>query len=452
MEFSPDRIYKDFLENKLDKSATVKLLLSLIENSDNDKARAECIKDLSLLGINDEYVFKILENLFISDSSELIRNSAALTLQNNYLDIIFEPMKWAMIHEESPCCLNTIYSTLIKILNNFLNDPNPLVKPTLISEVKSIGRKEFRVGLETICETKDIDTFTKKELIDILINYFTMIFLEKSYWRLKFRIENCTIVELDFTFKGITNLPEAIKNLTHLKTLSLRYNQIIHLPEWLGFLSSLEELNVNVNNLNGLPHSIGKLSSLKKLELWKNELNNLPSTIGKLSSLEILNLRLNQLKYLPETIETLFSLKELNLRDNQLNTLPTSLSSLISLEKLNLSWNNIEVLPNSLGHLTSLKILDLERNELKFLPESIGCLSSLEFLNLSDNKLTKIPKSIGNLKSLQYLNLSRNALDSLPESIKALTSLKELYLGENDISMIPNNLKDLEYGNLKIYF
>jgi Leucine-rich repeat (LRR) protein len=452
MELTPDKIYKDYLKNNLDKSSATKLLFSLIENSEKEKVRADCIKELGRIEAKDGQTFKFLENLLISDSSEIIRNSAALALRNNFFDKILEPMKWALIHEESPFCLNTIFLTLIKIIKNLAFNPNSLAKSTLLTEVKKIRRKEFKLGFEILCETKEIDTFTKNDLSEILINYFTIIFLEKSFWRLKFSVENCTIVELDFIFKGLTSLPKAIKYLTHLRTLVLRYNQLTQLPDWLGALYSLEELNINVNNLNELPSSLGTLSSLRELSLWKNELTNLPKAIGKLKSLETLNLRLNQLKGLPETIENLSSLKELNLHDNQLMYLPESLSGLISLEQLNLSWNNIELLPDSLGFLPSLRVLDLERNELAYLPESIGCLSSLEFLNLSDNKLRKIPETIGNLTSLRYLNLSRNVLDSIPESIGSLNSLKELYLGENNVRVIPKNLKYLEHSELKIYF
>ncbi|MFX1344480.1 MAG: leucine-rich repeat domain-containing protein [Promethearchaeota archaeon] len=452
MELTPDKIYKDFLKNNLDKPTATKLLFSLIENSENERVRADCIKEVERIGAKDIQTFKFLENLLISDSNETIRKSVAVVLRNNFLDKIFQPMKWALMHEESLSCLNIIYLTLIKILHNFVINADPLAKSILLTEVKKIRKKDFRLGFEILCETKDIDTFTKKELSDILINYFTMIFLEKSYWRLKFKVENCAIVELDFIFKGITKLPKSIKFLTKLRTLTLRYNQLTQLPDWLGSLSSLEELNVNINNLNKLPTTIGMLTSLKQLSLWKNELTYLPNTIGKLSSLESLNLRLNQLKILPETIENLTSLIELNLHDNQLTHLPESLSALISLEKLNLSWNNIELLPDSLGFLPSLKILDLERNELVYLPDSIGNLSTLEYLNLSDNKLKEIPESIGNLNSLQYLNLSRNQLDSIPTSLKSLKSLKELYLGENNINMNIKNFKNLENSNLKIYF
>jgi Leucine-rich repeat (LRR) protein len=452
MELTPDRIYKDFLKNNLDKHSAAKLLLSLIENSDNDKIRVECIKEIGRIGIKDNHTFKILENLLISDSNEVIRNTAALTLGKNYLEKILEPMKWALIHEDSPLCLNTIYLTLIRVLHNLVENSSPLTKSTLLSEVKKIRRKEFRLGFEIMCEAKPINSFSKIDLSDILINYFSIILLEKSFWRLKFKIEECKIVELDFIFKGITSLPGVIEYLSQLKILILRYNQLVHLPDWLGVLKSLEELNINVNNLNKLPESIGKLSSLRELHLWKNELTHLPATVGQLKSLETLNLRLNQLQILPDSFDNLSSLRELDLHDNQLKSIPESLKKLSSLEKLILSWNQIERIPESIGYLSSLMILDLERNELVDLPDSIGHLSSLELLNLSDNKLKRIPESIGNLINLKYLNLSRNEINILPKSIASLKSLKELYLGENNFQTIPKSIKYLESYGVKIYY
>ena len=451
MELTPDKIYKDYLKNHLDKHSAARLLLSLIENSDSDKIRIDCIREISRIGIKDENTFKILENLLISDSNETIRNTAALTLRSNYLDRIFEPMKWALVHEESPDCLETIYETLITIIQKYKEDSNPLTKSILRSEVGKIRRKEFKLGFEILCERKQIYSFTKKDLSEIVINYFTLLLLEKSYWRIKYKIEKCKITELDFIFKGIISLPEAIKHLGDLKILILRYNQLIQLPDWIDSLQSLEELNVNVNNLNELPNSIGMLNSLKELSLWKNELTYLPNSIGKLSLLESLNLRLNQIKKLPKSIGNLVSLKVLDLHDNQLNEIPRSLENLNSLEELFLSWNNIKELPESIGYIPLLKLLDLERNELVDIPDSIGHLSSLEILNLSDNNLRRIPESIGNLDNLRYLNLSRNEIDVLPKSFKSLNSLQELYLGENQITIIPEHLKKLEERGLKIF-
>ncbi|MHA2035225.1 MAG: leucine-rich repeat domain-containing protein [Promethearchaeota archaeon] len=452
MELTPERIYEDFSKNHIDRPSATKLLLSLVESSEREEVRIESIKKLNHIGVKDEQVFKLLENLLISDSNETMRNTAAIGLRNNFIDKALEPMKWAFIHEESLSCLATTYSILIEIINNLVSKQTPLNRSILLLEVKNIRRKDFRLGFEALCDTNKIENITTKELGEILINFLTITLLEKSYWRIKYEIKYCKIVELDFIFKGLARLPESLKHLFHIKTLILRYNQLTQLPDWIGNLNCLESLNVNVNNLNNLPSSIGALSSLRELSLWKNELDHLPKTIGTLSKLETLNLRLNQLKSLPTTIVNLSSLKDLNLHDNQLISLPELIGNLKSLKNLNLSWNRIKTLPKSLGYLPSLKSLDLERNELTKLPNSLSSLSSLEFLNLSDNNLEKLPSNIGNLSSLQYLNISRNELSSLPESINSLYSLRELYLGENNLSSISKKIKKLEERGIKIYF
>jgi len=448
MELTPGKIYEAFLKNRLDKPSATKLLLSLIENSDNDRVRIESINELVNLRVKDDKTFKVLESLIISDSSEFVRNNAALALRNLFFDKSLAPMKWALIHEESPSCLKTIYDTLIQIIQNFLKCS---AKTILLSEVRKIRKKEFKIGFEIISEKYKESDLSKNELASILINYFSAIFLEKTYWRLKYKIENCKITELDFIFKSLIKIPKALKNLRFLKTLILRYNQLTELPDWICMLTSLECLNLNINNLKSLPESIGELSSLKELHLWKNELKMLPLSIGSLSSLQILNLRLNQLNRLPDTIGKLSFLKELNLHDNLLTTIPESIGYLKNLQELNLSWNELTSIPMSIGQLNSLKRLDLGRNELKLIPDSIGSLSSLEILNLSENKLEYIPETIGSLSSLRLLDLSRNEIKNLPISLSNLTSLRELYIAENPLNYIPKDLEYLKTAGLKIY-
>lgn len=411
----------------MDKQSGVQQLIALIENSTKIKYRLESLQILREISINfenfggnDDTLLSFFENLLISDTNEIIRNEAALILSQVYKDNALNPIRWALLHEESPLCLQTILNALITIVENIVLRNEPITKLILVHEIKQISDKEFKIGFEVLKSTQKVQEFTPRELADILINYFTIVYLKKSYWRLKYTIEGCKIVELDFIFKGLTKLPDAIKNLTFLKKLILRYNQIIELPNWIESLCALESLNLNVNNINNLPSTIGNLSHLKELLLWKNELQDLPDSICSLQSLKYLNLRLNQLKFLPYELGNLINLLDLNLHDNKLTEIPESISSLKLLETLNLSWNLLTTLPLSISSLSSLISLDLERNELIHVPASIGSLSSLRILNLGDNKLKDIPETIGNLKELRILNLSRNRLTKLPNSVMVL--------------------------------
>ena len=74
---------KEYYQNQIDTLTESKLLLSLIENTDNNKTRIECINQLDNIRVEDDRSFEVLEHLLISDSNALIRNSAAITLRNN---------------------------------------------------------------------------------------------------------------------------------------------------------------------------------------------------------------------------------------------------------------------------------------------------------------------------------------------------------------------------------
>lgn len=455
MDLTPSKIFDEYKKNNIDKLTASDFLISIIENSDNNKDRVACIENLEKIGIKNIKSFKLLESLLISDSNEEVRVAAAKNLSSNFIDKgeALEPMKWVILHENSPVCLKVIYEALITMISNLVKSNDNLAKIILLEEVKHIKKKDFRIGIEIISESKDLITFEKEELAGILINFYTISLLEKTYWRLKYQIENCKIVELDFIFKGLTTIPEAIKNLKDLRKLIFRYNQLLSIPDWIDRVSSLEILNLNVNNISALPESIGSLRALKELLLWKNELTTLPDAFTSLSSLEVLNLRINHLKSLPEAIGTLISLKELNLHDNKIIKIPNSIGQLVSLEILNLSWNELQDLPYSIGSLDSLKILDLGKNELIRIPSSIGSLSSLEILDLSGNNLEHLPETICNLSSLQILDLSRNKLKNLPESITQISSLKEIYLSNNDLSdSAISILKRVESNGTKMFY
>lgn len=457
IELDPSRIYEDFSHSLIDKYSAIDKLIVLIENSNNVQIRLNSIRFLEKIGGNfrdnasmKDKVYKLFENLLISDSNDKVRNIAAKLLGEKFLENSLNPLKWALLHEQSALCLRTIFQYLITIIKSLDQTNDRVSKFILLHEIKQMQNKEFKIGFEQLINQRNLKV-PNHELYLILLNYFTIIYLEKSFWRLKYKIENCKVIEIEFQFKGLIEFPDAIQYLDSLKKLILRYNQITIVPKWIKNLKFLEVLNLNVNNITKLPESIGALSYLKDLSLWKNEIEILPNSISSLKSVETLNLRLNQLKELPFEIGSLRSLKELNLHDNKLKTLPDSISNLKNLERLNLSWNQIQSIPNSINLLSNLRVLDLERNELSHIPETMGELKNLENLNLSDNNLSRIPATFGLLKNIKYLNLSRNKIENIPDSMNSLLSLKELNLIDNNLRNIAS-LKKLEHRGVIIYY
>ncbi|MDB9515576.1 leucine-rich repeat domain-containing protein [Roseofilum reptotaenium CS-1145] len=110
--------------------------------------------------------------------------------------------------------------------------------------------------------------------------------------------------ELDLSNLGLTEVPEAIAQLTNLQTLCLDKNQVSHLPEAIAQLSNLQQLKLHHNQLSHLPEEIAQLTNLRELNLSDNQLSHLVEEIGQLTNLQRLYLHHNQLSHLP--VETGF--------------------------------------------------------------------------------------------------------------------------------------------------
>jgi len=128
----------------------------------------------------------------------------------------------------------------------------------------------------------------------------------------------------------LTELPESLRELTRLHTLTLNGNRLTRLPEWLGQLAQLRVLSISNNQLITLPESVGQLTQLRVLTLSHNHLSVLPESIGQLTNLNYLFLWNNRLTILPDSLGQLKNLKTLTVLENQLQTLPDSLSALSS--------------------------------------------------------------------------------------------------------------------------
>ena len=67
MTLSPKRIYKQYIENSVNKVTAVDLLISFIENCEDITIIFEAIEILEKVEANSEKIFKFFENLIISD-------------------------------------------------------------------------------------------------------------------------------------------------------------------------------------------------------------------------------------------------------------------------------------------------------------------------------------------------------------------------------------------------
>jgi len=506
IDLIPTKIYENFRNKTISKTKTINLLITLIENIDDDIIRKECIEILNKLDFKQIKVFKILENVLISDANANLRYSAAKVIRTKFLNKALIPFLWALQHESSYNCLIAVVKSLEEISDD-------RVVSLLIEEIKKIRIDKFSSSLQPFFKGNFIEQFSHEKLAEILINHITIKYLYKKFAKINFKIENGLVVELDFSdvdnqiiywrdrdalrdrsdILGIENL----KYLRKIKFFSLQWaiNNELSFKSSIALIKALERLNnytakkvlisqvkkindkrfkLSIINLLKLHHKIENLSLSKlsaifrnyltilflkkkyssmkydlengeivKIHIEKESLITIPKFIKYFSSLRTLILKECRLHNLPELIGSFTNLKVLDLEGNNLKNIPKSIYSLKSLKTLNLSKNHLQKLPYSIGTLSSLQHLDLGNNNLVNLPKSIGFLSYLKSINVERNNLEKIPSSIGALKSLQSLNLSLNKLKYLPESIGLLYSLEYLNLDNNSLVNLPNSINSI---------
>lgn len=200
------------------------------------------------------------------------------------------------------------------------------------------------------------------------------------------------------------------------------------------YLGDMLELNLSFKNISELPEIIGDLKNLERLYLNNNQIRKLPESISKLKNLQTLDLRNNQITSLPKTLT---SINDLRCDDNVVFQKSTKLQELQQwLRGLGKNY--------TIDELKNLQKLDLYQKQITELPASIGELKNLKNLYLGGNKISKLPSTIGELKNLEKLYLDDNQIQELPPTIGELSNLKTLWLQHNQITSLPEALKRIK--------
>ncbi|KAL3675293.1 hypothetical protein R1sor_025241 [Riccia sorocarpa] len=299
----------------------------------------------------------------------------------------------------------------------------------------------------------EVDEIVGQQPVQNIIGSFRQLqVLHLACWRLvglgDALQELTSLKKLTLRCEGILELPDTLGDLTGLEKLDLSFPQLTgsgRLPEAIRQQSHLQSLSLfNVKKLATLPEALGNLHSLRELRIETCEFVSLPEGLGQLSSLRDLTIRYcGNLKMLPETIGDLSSLTSLQLHGVALHSVPESLGRLSCLTHLTVIYcEDLKTLPETIGDLSSLTSLDLSGSGLHSLPESLGRLSRLTSLDLSHCRYLKtIPETIGNLTKLRNLDLSESAVHSLPDTLGGLSKL-EIYISEcRSLELSPNLLE-----------
>lgn len=87
---------------------------------------------------------------------------------------------------------------------------------------------------------------------------------------------NPHITELDLTSNSLSDVPDSLAELKHLRVLRLKYNRFTAIPPAVFRLEQLRTLDVAGNQVAVLPEDIVKLPHLQTLDLSGNRLSYVP--------------------------------------------------------------------------------------------------------------------------------------------------------------------------------
>ena len=297
MILTPEKICEEFENNNLDKHTAFDLLISLIENSENENDRVKSIESLEKIGIFNGKTFIILENALISDSNGNIRNAAAKVIEKKFSnEKALVPLKWAIKHESNYECLVTIIKTLEKINDKeakaiLIEQLKKIRKTKYLNKDKNIQNKRFKKTLKGLFRERKYEDLTHKELSEILINYLTIRHLIEQFPNVYYELDPQTalIKELD---------------------LSDYMEYEVKGTPW-GWKNNIKKLS----DINGLLN----LNNLEKIDLSNNQITNIKELI-QLLNLKIIILTNNKITDLENInhLKTLLSLEYLDLRGNEL--------------------------------------------------------------------------------------------------------------------------------------
>ncbi|CAB0008831.1 unnamed protein product [Nesidiocoris tenuis] len=255
----------------------------------------------------------------------------------------------------------------------------------------------------------------------------------------KLTLNNNLIVNID---------SQAFKNCSDLKDLDLSSNAIQEVPEALHELSFLKTLDLGENQISGFKNgSFKNLAQLTGLRLIDNNIGNL--TVGMfwdLTGLQVLNLAKNKIQQIERgTFERNTEIEAIRLDANFLTDINGVFTTLASLLWLNLSGNHLVWFDYAFvpSHLTWL---DIHGNFIERLGNYYKIQDELQIktMDASHNRITELDElSIPN--SIEVIFINNNFI----ANVKANTFYEKTNLARVDI--YANELNKLELNALRLY-
>ena len=150
---------------------------------------------------------------------------------------------------------------------------------------------------------------------------------------------------------------------------------------------SLQVLNLSGNALSQLPEDLHRLKHLRILFVSDNAFTELPACIGRCEQLQVVGFKANRINHVPaQSLPPL--LRSLILTDNLIESLPDALGDCAHLQKLMMAGNRLQRLPDALARCQRLELLRIAVNQLTELPAWLLQMPALAWLAHGGNPLS----------------------------------------------------------------
>lgn len=283
-------------------------------------------------------------------------------------------------------------------------------------------------------------------------------------------LERCpNLTVLDLHNNKLSELPDTVASLYHLKTLTISNNDLSDINPKIAVLDSLVRIALEGNPLRSIKPAMRNAGAVQLKKFLKMRLND--EELAQEEKKQNVSLNVPGAK-MAETDQWDVLLREfvvngtqLDLREKKLeNISPKLWENYPRIQVLELSNNPglsaDGAIPAEFALLTNLKSLRMEGCGLSKLPHSIlKSFTELQSLDLSKNAFTEFfetndsgaPISFTDvdMPSLSYLCLNGNSITKIPTICRLLPNLKQLLLHMNKVSEV-NELCRPAYENLEV--
>ncbi|OEK07586.1 protein kinase [Flavivirga aquatica] len=184
----------------------------------------------------------------------------------------------------------------------------------------------------------------------------------------------------------MTHTLEALKSgeLIGTKRLKLACGLKTFPEAILSLVDTLEILDLSDNQLTELPDSISKLKHLKIIFFARNNFTKFPKILKEFPVLNMIGFKSNQIQTVPENVFPP-KLNWLILTDNKIKKLPKSIGDCGLLQKCALAGNQIEELPPEMANCLNLELIRISANKLKSIPKWLFELPKLSWVAFGGN-------------------------------------------------------------------